>query len=226
MIPGSASHVLNRLLYRFAAEEVVETLQRPYARFFAEAKCRRVVDLGCGRGLFLDVLRDEGMDGIGVDSSEATLEPLRARGYNVVHNDVVSFLRASVDAGEHFDGILCSHVVEHLPGEAAIEMLRLAAQALRQGGRLVVATPNMAHPEVATLVFWLDVTHVRPYPRMLLEAILEEVGMRVVVSFDDPATMRPYFQRWREARRLPHDMARFGPRVLTGTDSVVVAERV
>jgi 2-polyprenyl-3-methyl-5-hydroxy-6-metoxy-1,4-benzoquinol methylase len=225
MAAQSASEVLNRLLYCFAAVSDVERLQRPYARYFVEGNCRRVVDLGCGRGVFLDILRAAGLEGIGVDSSAETLEPLKARGHEVVHGDVLAFLRDAESAGRHYDGIFCSHVIEHMPGEVAIEMLRLISKVLRPGGRLLLVTPNMAHPEVATKIFWLDVTHVRPYPRELLEAILQQVGMKVLESMDDPATMRPYFRRLSDAAKLPRDLARFGTRVFTGTDSVVLAER-
>jgi 2-polyprenyl-3-methyl-5-hydroxy-6-metoxy-1,4-benzoquinol methylase len=226
MIPQSAFDVLQRLLYRFSVPEAVELRQRRYVKFFAQAGRERVVDLGCGRGLFLNLLRQAGIEGVGVDASEQTLSPLRALGLNVVHDDVISFLQQAVKGNEQFGGVFCSHIIEHMPGETGVEMLRLATLALRPGGRLVVITPNFAHPEVSSLVFWLDLTHVRPYPRMLLEAIMEELDMKVVESFDDSMTMRSYLGDWRETRRLAGDLARYGARVLSGMDSVVVAERV
>ncbi|MFO0662142.1 MAG: class I SAM-dependent methyltransferase [Polyangiaceae bacterium] len=218
--------VVERLLYRFADENVVLFFQRRYVKYFSEAGCKSVVDLGCGRGLFLRLLKEAGIAPTGVDGSAEVVEACRKAGFDRMYNeDVLTFLRNAVARGDKFDGVFCSHLIEHLESDAAVELLQGIADILNPGGRLVLATPNINHPEVASNIFWLDLTHVRPYPRQLLEAIVSELGMKVVASFDDPETRRPYFKAWREARKLPGDLLRYGSRILSGTDAIVVASR-
>jgi 2-polyprenyl-3-methyl-5-hydroxy-6-metoxy-1,4-benzoquinol methylase len=226
MAVPTTAQVFERLLYRFADERTVVALQRRYVKFFVEARSKRVVDLGCGRGLFLGLLRDAGIDPVGVDGSAEVVEVCKKAGFNDTRRmDVLSFLREATSRGETFDGVFCSHVIEHLDSESAVELIRGIANILAPGGRLVLATPNIAHPEVSSNIFWLDLTHVRPYPRMLLEAMVAEVGLSVVAAYDDPATQRPYFSHWSAAKRLPGDLLRYGARIFSGTDLIIVAGR-
>jgi 2-polyprenyl-3-methyl-5-hydroxy-6-metoxy-1,4-benzoquinol methylase len=221
----SLSELTTRLLFRFADEKSVIQMQRSYVRFFSDAGCKRVLDLGSGRGLFLELLRTAGIDGIGVDGSEEVSAEVRGRGFTVHTADVLTFLRQAAEEKQSYDGVFCSHLIEHLSGELAIELVSLVATVVRPGGRVVFVTPNIANPLVGTKVFWLDLTHVRPYPRLLLQALLDEVGFRVLSSYDDNATLRGYFRSWGSLVALGNDLARHGRGVLTGMDAVVVAER-
>jgi SAM-dependent methyltransferase len=221
----SRDELLSRLLYRFADEAFVRKVQRGHVESFVRAGCRRVLDLGCGRGLFLEMLRSAGIEAVGVDGSAEVVEAVRRAGFEVHHGDALAFLRAQADAGVTYDGVFCSHLIEHLPGELAVELIRSIALVLRAPGRAVIVTPNIANPEVASLQFWLDVTHVRPCPRLLIEAMFSEVGMQIARSYDDPITARPYLRVFAEARNIPRDLARFGLRMFSGMDAVVIADR-
>jgi O-antigen chain-terminating methyltransferase len=173
----------------FSDPERVRAIQRGYLRFFAGAD--RVLDLGCGGGGFLDLLRDTGISALGVDASAAAVEELRARGHEVRVGDAVEALARMAGQGETFGGVFLSHVLEHLPPARAPELFRGVAGALRSGGRAVVVTPNPRNLLVITEVFWLDPTHVRPWPRPLVERLGAAVGLEVLESFDDPATAPP-----------------------------------
>lgn len=213
------------LLYRFADEADVRRMQGYYAQLFAEAGCRRVLDLGAGRGLFLELLRGQGIEAVGVDGSAEVVAEVRARGFEMHHADVLSFLREAQGRGERFDGVFCSHLIEHLPGEVGVELVTLLSGVVAPRGRLILVTPNIAQPLVASKVFWLDLTHVRPYPRLLLEAMLSATGFRVVRSFDDRRTLVPYGRSAGSMWGLVKDVARYGFGALTGMDAVVVADR-
>lgn len=213
------------LLYRFADEAEVHRVQGSYAEMMRAAGCQRVLDLGSGRGLFLELLRKVGVTGVGVDGSAEVVAEVKSRGYEVHHADVLQFLREAHARGDRYDGVFCSHLIEHLPGDVAVEMMTLLGKTVRPGGRMIVVTPNIAQPLVASRGFWLDLTHVRPYPRLLIEAMAEASGFRVVRSFDDRGTLVPYGRSPTAAWQLAKDVARYGLGALTGLDAVVVADR-
>lgn len=157
----------------------------------------RVLDLGCGRGIFLDLLREAGVAAVGIDASEAAVAACRERGHDARRADAVAALDDFAKRGETFGGIFASHVVEHLPPERVPALFAGLAAALAPGGRAVVVTPDPANLVVLTEVFWLDPTHVRPWPRPVLEAFGRAAGLNVVASYGDPATAprRPPLRR-------------------------------
>jgi len=210
--------VLRRLLYRFVEPANIIRLQRRYAEWFRAAGARTVLDVGCGRGLFLDLLRQAGIGASGIDGNpDAVAECTSREHLDVECVDALEGLERLVADGRRFDGVFCSHVIEHMPGPDAVRLVSLCARVLTPGGRLLLITPNPANLKVWTNVFWLDPTHVRPYPRRMLAALMEEVGLRVVRSFADPHTRSGI-------RDLIPDFLRYGPSVLSGLDSVMLAE--
>jgi O-antigen chain-terminating methyltransferase len=182
----AADDAMTALLFPFADETVVGGIQRGYLRFFRGS--RRVLDVGAGRGIFLRLLREAGVEGVGVDSSAATAAAVAAEGFRVIVGDAATVAAKLAASGERFDGVFCSHLVEHLQPTAAIDLVCSLARLLAPGGRLVLVTPNPRCPEVIGHSFWLDPTHVRPYPRELIERIGVGAGLSVEASFDDPAT--------------------------------------
>jgi len=138
----------------------------------------RVVDLGCGDGFFVAALRDRGVDATGVDLSQAAVDRCHQKGLStVVCQDVITFLR---ETGASFDGAFAAHLIEHLPPDGALELLRLCREHLNPGGHLVMITPNPTDLSVISEVFWLDLTHVRPYPLPLLTEMMTDTGLTVV----------------------------------------------
>jgi SAM-dependent methyltransferase len=199
----------------FVDEEEDRAVARGRLRHFTGA--RRVLDLGCGRGTFLGLLREAGIAGLGADLDPA---PARAAGHEVVEGEAGEVLAALAARGERFDGVLASHLVEHLPPDRVPALLAGIAAVLSSGGRAVLVTPNAKNLLVLTETFWLDPTHVRPWPRPLLERLGEAAGLRVVASYDDPATVprRAPLRRLLARLRSPLSGAdRSGP-----LDSVVV----
>jgi SAM-dependent methyltransferase len=129
-----------------------------------------VLDIGAGRGFFVEALLRRGIECIGVDVSQEAAAAAKSLGVEVIVQDAFEFLLS----GREFKGLFLAHVVEHLPIGETERLLKLANSALLPGGMIVVVTPNFRDPLVSGEIFWLDPTHVRPYPSPLLRAMLEE----------------------------------------------------
>lgn len=126
-----------------------------------------IVDVGCGRGEFLDVLRDAGIEAVGVDADAGMVARCHAKGHtSAVHADGLRYLEGREDASLGL--VFCAQVVEHLPPEALQEFLALAAAKLRPGGLLIAETVN-PHSVPALKAFWVDITHQHPlFPETML----------------------------------------------------------
>jgi SAM-dependent methyltransferase len=154
------------------SEEYVKQSQRWYIERFRG--CRNVLDLGCGRGEFLELAAEAGIPARGVDISDELVALARAKGLAVERADLLDFLGELAD--HTLDGLFCAHVIEHLPAERLPRLVELAAKKLCRGGVLAIETPN---PEcLASLArhFFIDPTHTRPVPASLLVFYLEEAG--------------------------------------------------
>lgn len=163
-----------RFAERFrGSEEFVKAGQRFYVPYFAS--CKDVLDIGCGRGEFLELMREAGVSARGIDLSGESVELCRSKGLQAEEADLFAYLAAQPD--DSLDGIFCAQVVEHLPPVQLPEMIRLAAQKLRRGGVVVIETPNPECLAVFATHFYLDPTHARPVPHVLLAFYLEECGI-------------------------------------------------
>lgn len=203
----------------FADLRAEHRIRSGYLRWFVPGG--RVLDVGCGHGAFLDVARAAGLRVTGIDASARVVAAPASRGHDVAVGDALDGLRAR--AAEPVDGVLCAHLIEHMDGAGAARLIAAAAAALRPRGALVLVTPNFRSPVVREELFWLDPTHVRPYPRALLERLCRAAGLQVVASYDDPAS-RPRHARWRRlALRLAAVLG--GGDRTQPLDSVVVAVR-
>jgi len=166
------------------SEEFVKSGQRFYLSFFAE--CKDVLDIGCGRGEFLDLLREGGIHGLGIDRNPESVGLCRSKGLRAEQADLFDYLAAQPPSS--LDGIFCAQVVEHLPPAQIPDLIRLAARALRSRGVLVIETPNPECLAIFATHFYLDPTHLRPVPHQLLAFYMEECGLgQVEVHRRSPA---------------------------------------
>jgi glycosyltransferase involved in cell wall biosynthesis/SAM-dependent methyltransferase len=145
-------------------ESRVTDLQRVYLGLLGNRA--PVLDFGCGRGEFLDLLAEGGVPARGVDIDAAMVERAREKGHEVEHADGIEYLAAQPDAT--FGVIFAAQVIEHLPYQQLLEFLTLAEKKLKPGGLLISETVN-PHPLSAFKAFWLDLTHERPiYPEVAI----------------------------------------------------------
>jgi len=138
--------------------EDIRKLLSVYLPYFRGS--RRVLDVGCGRGEFLRILRDEGIEAYGVDSDETMVEAAHEEGLEVVLDDAVAHLR-SLDMGA-IDAIFCSQVAEHLQTWELMALLEVAHRKLAPGGVIVFETPNPECLFIFHSFFYVDLTHIRP----------------------------------------------------------------
>ena len=130
-----------------------------------------ILDVGCGRGEWLELLRDEGLKAVGVDSNRLFVACCRARGLDVVEGELLSHLRTLPSAG--LGAVTSFHVIEHLRPEALMEMLDEAARVLKPGGAIILETPNPKNILTATYYFHLDPSHHKPLPPATMKFFLE-----------------------------------------------------
>lgn len=148
--------------------------QAQYLDLFRDRKS--VVDLGCGRGEFVELLTENGIGVTGVDASEDMVDFCVARSLPVDRRDLFEFLEASEAA--QFDAITAFQVVEHMAPNDILRLLSLAHAKLTPGGVLLLETVNPSCP-LALGNFYLDPTHVRPVPAKMLAFMCNSVGLKV-----------------------------------------------
>jgi O-antigen chain-terminating methyltransferase len=159
-----------RFAERFrGTEEYVKAGQKLYLPFFAGLE--NVLDIGCGRGEFLEAVPGAK----GIDLSEESIAICRHKGLNAEVADLFVYLENLPEAS--LDGIFCSQVVEHIPAERLPGMIKLCASRLRRGGVIAIETPNPECLAIFATHFYLDPTHQRPVPHPLLAFYFEEFGI-------------------------------------------------
>ena len=189
-----------RFAERFrGTEEYVKAGQAIYDPYFRGR--RNVLDLGCGRGEFLERMREIGAGARGIDLSEESVALCRHKGLDAERADLFEYLGGLSEAS--LDGVFCSQVVEHIPPERLPEMIRLAASRLERGAPIAIETPNPECLAIFASHFYLDPTHQRPVPHALLAFYLEEFGIGnvevrrlspAVESMPSLATLPPEFR--------------------------------
>jgi SAM-dependent methyltransferase len=145
-------------------ENHVRRSQEAYLDRFACASW--VLDLGCGRGEFLDALSERGIAARGVDMDESMVARCREKGHEVELVDAATALNALPDGS--LPGAFAAQLVEHLSPTALTELIQLIGRKLAPGGVAVLETVNPHNP-AALKAFWTDTTHHHPlFPEVLL----------------------------------------------------------
>jgi O-antigen chain-terminating methyltransferase len=155
-------------------------LQRPRVRFFQG--CKRVLDLACGPGFFLELLKEAGIEALGVDRNEEIVKKARLKNLDVIQADIFAHLEK---AGEGYDGIFCSHFLEHLAFDHVVRLIELIAKRLGPGGVLVFVLPNPGSIRLHLFGFWRDPEHVRFYTGNLIASVCQHYGLRVEYSNEE-----------------------------------------
>jgi O-antigen chain-terminating methyltransferase len=182
----------------------VRERQRVYVDDFRDAS--PVLDVGCGRGEFLGLLREAGVEATGIDADADMVAYARGEGSAVEQADALAYLEA-VEAGS-LGGIFAAQVVEHLPPAALFRFLELAVQALRPGGVLVAETINPLSP-LALRSYFADLTHAQPLVPETLSLLARQAGFREVETrfLNAPRHAGDVDERIREILFAPLDYA-------------------
>ncbi len=137
-----------------------------------------VLDLGCGRGEWLDLLRESGYTARGIDLNQIALEQCRAKNLDVLEADALTHLRSLPTAS--VAAVTAFHLVEHLPFEVLVDLLDEIVRVLQPQGLIIFETPNPENTSVGSCTFYLDPTHQRPLPSLMMEFLTKNRGFTKV----------------------------------------------
>ena len=157
---------------RYRPEAQVRERQAIYRD--ALAGRRRVVDLGCGRGELLELLRELGVSAYGIDVDADFVAQARAKGLEIVQQEAVTHLEA-LEPGA-VDTIVASHLIEHLPPTTFFRLIELAGTKLAPDGLMILETPNPTSVLGGSVNFHRDPTHVHPIHPDTLAFLCEQAG--------------------------------------------------
>ena len=175
----------------------------------AGTKARPVLDVGCGRGEWLELLRERKIKATGVDLNEAMVAQCKERRLKVVQGDAIEFLRNLPDRSQ--GAVTGFHIIEHLPLEMLIELLMHSRRVLKPGGIAIFESPNCKNLVVGACNFYSDPTHRNPVFPDSAAFMLETHGFeRVEIEYLMPAEGSP-FDRSRPEFSVLHDWF-YGPR--------------
>lgn len=164
----------------------------PYLPLFGRAV--NVVDVGCGRGEFLELLREHGIQAHGIDANQAMVDECQSRGLSVERDDALSYLNRQPD--DSLGGLIAIQVVEHFEPAYLLSILGAAYQKLRPGAPLVLETINPACWMAFFETYIRDLTHARPLHPDTLRYLVQAAGfMSVNIEYRQPVTENDRLER-------------------------------
>ena len=150
-----------------------------------------ILDLGCGRGEWLELLRDEGMNARGVESNRAMVANQRGQNPEIIEADALGYLRGL--PASSLSAVTAFHFVEHIGLAELINLLDEINRVLKPGGLLIVETPNPKNLVVGACNFYSDPTHHKPLFPETLEFILSHRGfVRTQLQYLHPVEGSPF----------------------------------
>lgn len=177
------SHLLDGLYagfeerFRGTSEEIRQRLQVyiPYMKKTGVGSVEApIIDIGCGRGEWLGLCADNGLDARGVDMNRVMVATCLESGLDVVESEAIDFLRHQ--PAESFGALTGFQIVEHLPLETLIVLLDEALRVVKPGGLILFETPNPENLITGACNFYMDPTHRNPIPPAALAYLMEIRG--------------------------------------------------
>ncbi len=157
------------------SQETIKKRQSEYLRFLNNRT--DILDIGCGRGEFLEILKDNNKNPIGVDLYKPYVEICKEKGFKVQLGDGIEYLKTLKD--DSLDGIFAFQVIEHITYKKIIELIKTAKKKLREDGVLVLETPNPMSLSIFANSFYMDPTHTKPIHPFTLQYLVEKEGYKV-----------------------------------------------
>lgn len=137
-----------------------------------------VLDIGCGRGEWLEILQENRYSAIGIDLNDAMLAQCQAAGLSVQKADALSYLQAQPD--NSLGAVTGFHIVEHLPFADLVHLMTEAFRVIQPGGFVLFETPNPRNVTVGSCSFYIDPTHRNPIPPEVLQFLARYSGFSEV----------------------------------------------
>lgn len=165
--------------FRGTREEIKDRLKR-YLPIIEQIDLKNnhdqttVMDIGCGRGEWLEILKENRFKYIGIDSNKRMIEFCDAHNLNVIDAEGIEYTKTLADESVH--AITAIQVVEHMNIENLIVLLKECYRALKPGGAIILETPNPENMIVGACNFYFDPSHQRPIPPLQLYYLTEVIG--------------------------------------------------
>lgn len=150
--------------------ELIKERQQEYVPYFTNRS--HVVDLGCGRGEFLELMKEHGIDATGVDLYKPFVDECLTRGLKVYHGDAIRYLEQC----DLVDGIFAGQLVEHMKTAQILRLCQTAYEKLEKGGCLIIETPNPMSLAIFTHAFYIDPSHNKPVHPLTLQYFMQKSG--------------------------------------------------
>ncbi len=169
-------------------KEEIRAKQEEYLPYIKKGSS--VIDLGSGRGEFLELLKENGFDACGVERYEKFATETANRGLNVVQADAIEYIKQLEN--ESVGTITAFQVAEHLDTVQLLELIITAYEKLEKGGVLIMETPNPRCLSIYTNSFYLDSTHTKPIHPKAMEYYAEVAGFSHVSTLYTKSSRVPY----------------------------------
>lgn len=138
----------------------------------------QVVDLGCGRGEFLELMKENNIPAIGVDFYKEFVDFCNFKGLQAIEDDAIKYLNKLDD--NSVGGIFSAQLIEHLQTNQLIRLCIESYKKLKRGGYLILETPNPTSLSIYTNAFYIDPSHVKPVHPKTLEYFLNQAGFKEI----------------------------------------------
>lgn len=158
----------------FYDKDVITKIQENYVEYIPKKSDKNFLDVGCGRGEFLEILNKNGIKAKGIEINSLEYKLLRKKNFDVELCDVVTYLKNTTEV---FSGISAIQVVEHLSFDYLYEFIHLAYDNIENGGIIFIETLNSYNLNNLRY-FYTDLTHVKPIVPATLQFICEKAGFR------------------------------------------------
>lgn len=206
------------------SREHVKKVQTMYLPYFEGKK--KVLDLGCGRGEFTEMLVEQNVGVTGVDQYAPYVEYMKMLGLPVVLDDAIHYLREQ----EQVDGIFVGQVVEHISIGQIMELCKLAYEKLEEGCYFIMETPNPTSLAIYTECFYMDPSHQKPVHPQTLKYVAEKSGFSSVEILYTRASRMPFqIPRLKENdedfREFNEAMGRVSDLLYGSQDYAIIARR-
>ncbi|MFC4767579.1 class I SAM-dependent methyltransferase [Effusibacillus consociatus] len=171
-----------QMKYRGARDEIKKR-QSIYLDYFAGKT--NVLDLGCGRGEFIELLIDNNVSATGVDLDQEMVTFCKEQGLPVVLADIFEYLEGVPD--QSVGGVFLGQVIEHLSAARFVELVKLCHRKLTPGAYFIAETPNPECVLIFAHSFYIDLTHVKPIHSLAAQFVLESNDFKdVKVVYSSP----------------------------------------
>ena len=155
---------------------VIKKNQEMYVDYFVNKG--QIVDLGCGRGEFLELMKEKGIQTIGVDMYEEFVEYCNFKELHAVKADAIAYLSKLDD--DSIGGLFASQLIEHLQTNQLLQLCTDAYKKLKKGSYLILETPNPTSLSIYINAFYVDPSHTKPVHPKTIEYFLNQAGFKDV----------------------------------------------